>query len=82
MNTEDTAGTAKLVVDSAKIDLLDAKLSEEGCAHDARFDRHVENAFLDDGTRNALIWMNLLAVGVKMALGAVLITLVEDAGNS
>lgn len=42
VGTEDAAATAKTIVVAAVIDLADTQLPESGCAHDARFDCHVE----------------------------------------
>lgn len=41
MDTENAAGATKLVVDSAKVDFLDSKLTEHRGAHDTGLDSDV-----------------------------------------
>jgi hypothetical protein len=76
MDTKDTTSAAKLVVDCTKVDLLDPELSQQRCAHDTWFDGNVEDALANDGSIDSLVGMTLLAVGVEMSLGAILIALI------
>lgn len=71
MDAEDAAGAAELVVDGAEVDLPDAKLAQQGGAHDAGLDGDVEDALghdaaVDDGGR-----VQLLAVGEDVAVAGV-----------
>jgi hypothetical protein len=76
MNAEDTACSAKLVVDCAKIDLLDTELSQERSTHDTRLYSDVQNALSNDRSINSRIRVALLAIRVEVALGSILITLI------
>lgn len=44
VDAENASGAAKLIVDGAKVDLLDAKLAKERGTHHARLHRDVEDA--------------------------------------
>lgn len=71
MDAEDTASSTELVVDSTKVDLLDAELAKKGSAHDARFDGNVEGAFGDNGAVDAGSGVQLLAIGEEVAITGV-----------
>lgn len=73
MNAEHATGAAKLVVDSAEIDLVDAKLSQKASTHDAGFDCNVQNTLPDNGAGDLSISVQLLTVGVQMTVSDVVI---------
>lgn len=79
MDVEDSTATAKLVIDGAEIDLLDAKLAKERSTHDARFNGDIESALLHDLGGDTLERDQLLAIRIEVALAAILIAFVRAA---
>lgn len=71
MNAENTSSSAKLVVDSTKVNLLDTKLAKKRGAHDARLDRNVKGALGNNRSVNARSRVKLLAVGEEVAVAGV-----------
>jgi hypothetical protein len=49
VHRHDTTGTAKAVVEAAKVDAADSKLAQSRGAHDAGLDGHVEVGGVQDG---------------------------------
>lgn len=68
VDAEDAAGTTKFIVNSPEVYLLDAQLSEERGAHDARLNRDVEDALADDGLIDARRRVELLSERIDMAM--------------
>lgn len=71
MNAENTTGSTKLVIDSTKVDLLDAELAKKRGAHDARLDGNVKGAFRNNGSIDTGSGMELLTVGEEVAVTGV-----------
>lgn len=67
MDGKDTARTSKLIVDSAKIDVLDAKLSEHAGAHDAWLNRDEKLTLAEKARAHYWGRMELLSVWVRSA---------------
>lgn len=76
VHTENTAGTTKLVIDGAKVDLFNPELAKKGRAHDAGLHGNVEDTLRHNGPVDAVDGENLLPVRVKMSLFTVLVALV------
>lgn len=81
VNAEDASSAAKLVVDGAEVDLLDAHLAQEGSTHDARLDGDVQGALADDLGVDNLVGVLLHAIRVEMALASIFVALVRLAGD-
>lgn len=78
VDAEYTTSSAKLVVDSAKVDLLDAKLSKKTGAHDTGLDCNVKSALPDDSAVDPRIEMKLLAVRVEVTFPDILVVIREQ----
>lgn len=78
VNAEHATSSAKLVVDSAEVDLFDAKLSKQTGAHDTGLDCNVKSALSDDRAVDPRIEMKLLAVRVEVAFPDILVVIREQ----
>lgn len=67
VDAENSTGSAEFVVDGTEKHLLDAKLSQEGGTHDARFHGNIKYALVDDRFIHNLDWVEFLAVWVDMS---------------
>lgn len=71
MNAENTTSSTKLVIDSTKVNLLDAQLAKKRSAHDAGLNGDVKGALGNNRSVDAGSGVEFLAVGEEVAVTGV-----------